>query len=270
MTDAGGDHPQGYCQITCGRCNGGGGNNNGGNNNNNSGGQQTGKGANGQTCPCTDTQPDGSASCQQQVRWLQAPRHTASCTLRTAWLPGIYLRNQLDIASSAPHQSEHCLDATVSQASVTCAESWCMQRWPGLVRSGRPLKLVLPVKLGRGSLADSALRAGRLGQLRAGLHDQPDRRQPLRPLHENLRPLQRVLLSAAAASAWAGSAGRGARAAAGRRARCEALHGKGAADGHPGLLRGFAPQQCWSCRASVVLLLGCWAADAKCTGCHAE
>ena len=78
MTDTGGDHPQGYCQVTCGRCNGGASNNNGGNNNsgNNNGGQQTGKGANGQTCPCTDTQPDSSASCQQQVRWLHAPRHT--------------------------------------------------------------------------------------------------------------------------------------------------------------------------------------------------
>ena len=92
MTDTGGDHPQGYCQITCGRCNGGGGSNNSGNNNNNSGGQQTGKGANGQTCPCTDTQPDSSASCQQQVRWLQALRHTARCTLRMAWLPRVGLR----------------------------------------------------------------------------------------------------------------------------------------------------------------------------------
>ncbi|KAK9835375.1 hypothetical protein WJX81_005549 [Elliptochloris bilobata] len=77
MTDTGGDHPQGYCQSTCGRCNGGGSNNGGGNNNNNNnnsnggnnGGQSTGKGANGQTCPCTDTQPDSSASCQQQAGW---------------------------------------------------------------------------------------------------------------------------------------------------------------------------------------------------------
>lgn len=44
--------------------------------------------------------------------------------------------------------------------------------------------------------ARAPARAGRLGQLRPGLHDQPHQRQPLRPLHEDVRALQRVCISA--------------------------------------------------------------------------